>query len=350
MERKHRNARRACTARASWIVAAVAAACIALPASAAKPNPSPKWSTAKAFDVSKPARELPAKARAIGRIDPDADYEVRPERGAVPQDRGHSGDGALQKPKAGALLSAQPTIGATIANFEGLSNQDNFNLFGFRVNPPDPVGDVGPNHYVQMINLAFAVYDKQGNLLLGPVDTGTLWSDFPIEDCTDPSGDPIVVYDQLEDRWILSQFTTRGPDILQLRRDLADRRPDRRVLPVRVRDAARSGTAGRHLLPRLPEVRRVDELVRHDHPRLRRYRRVRHQRLRAGEEQDARRQPERPRGPVLPRLERGAAQPDRRRPASRRTSTARGGLRTTSRSRSSGRRTTAAATARPSTR
>jgi len=156
-------------------------------------------------------RELPSQARAIGRIDPDAEYEVRPERGPVPQDRGHSGDGALQKPKANALLSSQPaTIADTIANFEGLSNQDNFNLFGFRVNPPDPVGDVGPNHYVQMINLAFAVYDKQGNLLLGPLDTGTLWSGFPIEDCTDPSGDPIVIYDQLEDGWLLSQFTTRG--------------------------------------------------------------------------------------------------------------------------------------------
>ena len=96
-------------------------------------------------------------------------------------------------------------------NFEGISNQDNFNLFGFRVNPPDPVGDVGPNHYVEMVNLAFAVYNKQGVLLLGPVDTGTLWANFPVEDCTDPSGDPIVVYDQLEDRWLLTQFTTRGP-------------------------------------------------------------------------------------------------------------------------------------------
>ena len=84
-------------------------------------------------------------------------------------------------------------------------------MFGFRVNPPDPVGDVGPNHYVEMVNLAYAVYDKQGNLLLGPVDTGTLWASFPVEDCTDPSGDPIVVYDQLEDRWLLTQFTTRGP-------------------------------------------------------------------------------------------------------------------------------------------
>jgi hypothetical protein len=103
------------------------------------------------------------------------------------------------------------TIPAPLLTFEGLSNQDNFNVFGFRVNPPDPVGDVGPNHYVEMVNLVFAVYDKQGNRLLGPIDIGTLWAGFAIPDCTDPSGDPIVLYDKLEDRWLLSQFTTRGP-------------------------------------------------------------------------------------------------------------------------------------------
>jgi hypothetical protein len=78
------------------------------------------------------------------------------------------------------------------------------------VNPPDPVGDVGPRHYVEMVNLAVAVYDKQGNLMMGPLAIGDLWAGFPVEDCTDPSGDPIVVYDQLVNRWILSQFTTRG--------------------------------------------------------------------------------------------------------------------------------------------
>src|SRR5206468_6738650 len=80
-----------------------------------------------------------------------------------------------------------------------------------RVNPPDPNGEVGPNHYVEMINLDFAVYDKNGNKLLGPIDTRWLWAGFAIPDCTDPSGDPVVLYDQLEDRWLLSQFTTRGP-------------------------------------------------------------------------------------------------------------------------------------------
>jgi hypothetical protein len=71
---------------------------------------------------------------------------------------------------------------------------------------------VGPNHYVEMINLVFAVYSKSGTLLLGPVDTGTLWAGFAVQDCTDPSGDPIVIYDQVADRWLLTQFTTAGPE------------------------------------------------------------------------------------------------------------------------------------------
>jgi hypothetical protein len=161
-----------------------------------------EFTEAAAFDVSSPLRVL-AKTRAAAATS----AAMPPERPLITfKDRGHSGDGAVQ----GELPS--PTIPGPIANFEGLSNQDNFDVFGFRVNPPDPVGDVGPNHYVEMINLVFGVFDKAGNKLLGPVDTGTLWADFPIEDCTDPSGDPIVVYDQFVDRWILTQFTTRGLD------------------------------------------------------------------------------------------------------------------------------------------
>jgi len=182
---------------------------------APKAGAQPKFSTAVAFDVSPALRDVATStSRQDLRQSTSAEpLEVRPDRGPEVKDQGYSGDGALQG--AIALKSAVPDLAATIPSplltFEGLSNQDNFNIFGFRVNPPDPVGDVGPNHYVEMVNLAFAVYDKQGNLLLGPVDTGTLWSGFAIPDCTDPSGDPIVIYDQLEDRWLLTQFTTRGP-------------------------------------------------------------------------------------------------------------------------------------------
>ena len=71
---------------------------------------------------------------------------------------------------------------------------------------------MGPNHYVEMINLVFAVYSKNGALLLGPVPVGALWAGFSVPDCTDPSGDSIVLYDQFVDRWILTQFTTSGLD------------------------------------------------------------------------------------------------------------------------------------------
>lgn len=184
-------------------------------AAAAPPNPKAKFSTAKAFDVSPALRDVSPIASLQGAsLQPSAPLvEIRPERGPVAKDKGFSGDGAL---RGGARMTqeaalAAATIPGTLQNFEGISNQDNFNIFGFRVNPPDPVGDVGPNHYVEMVNLAFAVYDKTGNLLMGPLPIGALWEGFAVEDCTDPSGDPIVLHDQLEDRWILSQFTTRGP-------------------------------------------------------------------------------------------------------------------------------------------
>jgi hypothetical protein len=175
-------------------------------------SPKPEFSKAIAFDVSLPLRVLASTAapRIAPRLAPFGEpIEIRPERGPVAKDQGYSPDGALQRASA-LRQGAAATIPAPLLTFEGLSNLDNFDIFGFRVNPPDPVGDVGPNHYVEMVNLVFAVYDKQGNRLLGPVDNGTLWAGFAIPDCTDPSGDVIVLYDKLEDRWLLSQFTTRG--------------------------------------------------------------------------------------------------------------------------------------------
>jgi hypothetical protein len=205
--------------RNSWFVPVLAAAVLCFSATetavgssgakSKKPSVKPDFIKAVAFDVSPPLRRMAAKPHTVVKSAPPDLSEIRKERGRIARDSGFSGDGALQGP-AGSTLAPALAIASPSLTFEGVSNLDNFNIFGFRVNPPDPVGDVGPNHYVEMINLVYAVYDKAGNLLVGPVDTGTLWSDFPIEDCTDPSGDPIVIHDQLEDRWVLSQFTTRG--------------------------------------------------------------------------------------------------------------------------------------------
>ncbi len=189
----------------------------AVPADSATPSLKPKFTIAAAFDVSPALRDVAAATSPAARSSGAAGaglLEVRPEPDVVgpAADDGFTGDGALSGSTAARSALASLAISAPLANFEGISNQDNFNIFGGRVNPPDPVGDVGPNHYVEMVNLAFAVYDKQGNTLVAPTDIGALWADFAIEDCTDASGDPIVVYDQLENRWILSQFTTRGLD------------------------------------------------------------------------------------------------------------------------------------------
>ncbi len=196
------------------LISAIAALSVNAAPAAQRAAPPPTFSTAAAFDVSPALRDLPRSAarKAAPSAPSQEPLEIRPERGPVAQDRGFAGDKAVQQAAGAQAAAATAAVPAPIVNFEGLSNQDNFNIFGGRVNPPDPNGDVGPNHYVEMINLVFAVYDKQGNLLLGPVDTGSLWAGFPINECTEPSGDPIVLYDQFADRWILTQFTTRGID------------------------------------------------------------------------------------------------------------------------------------------
>jgi hypothetical protein len=72
--------------------------------------------------------------------------------------------------------------------------------------PPDTNGDVGPNHYVQTVNVAMAIWDKEGNELLAPTAISDLWTDFGGICETNDNGDPIVLYDSAADRWLISQF------------------------------------------------------------------------------------------------------------------------------------------------
>jgi len=81
------------------------------------------------------------------------------------------------------------------------------------VDPPDPVGDVGPNHYVQLVNTAggsaFVVVDKgTGTVVAGPAMLGTLWTGSG--PCAAGFGDGIVLFDPLASRWLMSEFASRG--------------------------------------------------------------------------------------------------------------------------------------------
>lgn len=72
--------------------------------------------------------------------------------------------------------------------------------------PPDVSGDVGPNHYIQAVNSAFMIFDKQGAVLAGPSNINGLWSGAggPCETRND--GDPDVRYDPIANRWVVMQF------------------------------------------------------------------------------------------------------------------------------------------------
>src|SRR6266567_567880 len=73
--------------------------------------------------------------------------------------------------------------------------------------PPDSDGDVGPNHYVEAINVAFKVFDKNGNGLTGPITYNSFFAGLP-GPCgsSQNDGDPFVFYDHLADRWVITDF------------------------------------------------------------------------------------------------------------------------------------------------
>ena len=107
-----------------------------------------------------------------------------------------------------------PTIPAgpmptPIQNFEGVARLDVVTGgqagTGF---PPDTNGEVGLNHYILAVNAAYAIYDKATGTQVAAFTENSLFSGGPTGTLcdTDSFGDPVVVYDQLANRWILTNF------------------------------------------------------------------------------------------------------------------------------------------------
>lgn len=86
-------------------------------------------------------------------------------------------------------------------NFIGASQSES----GFL--PPDPTGAAGPNHYLHSVNSLVKIFDKTGNLLVGPVSLSNFLG------IPSNNGDPIVLYDQLADRWFVSEFGNLGGNL-----------------------------------------------------------------------------------------------------------------------------------------
>ena len=76
--------------------------------------------------------------------------------------------------------------------------------------PPDTNGEVGATQYVQIVNEGYQVFDKAtGNSILGPASINSVWAGFGGV-CQAGQGDPVMLYDQIANRWLISQFAGGG--------------------------------------------------------------------------------------------------------------------------------------------
>jgi hypothetical protein len=179
----------------------------AAPPSGKDPVSPVEVSSAVYSDVSGPLSDLAGVAPAAPDEKEKKEKPIRslPNMGnALTQE-----DGAVQ-------TVAGPLAGVTNGlNFAGVGQGD----YGFsdQYAPPDTVGAVGATQYVQWVNTYFAVFNKStGAIAAGfPKAGNSPWAGFGGGCQTNNDGDPIVQYDKLANRWILTQFSVSTTPYLQ---------------------------------------------------------------------------------------------------------------------------------------
>lgn len=158
-------------------------------------------------DMSPPLVTLPPWSAADGKSEHEAN-----ENPKIPHRHIDTADPVVQnRHTSSALALAAPAIAGTLNNFDGIP----FPGVGCSCAPPDTNGAVGKTQYVQIVNEGYQVFDKNtGASVLGPNSISSIWTGFGGACATLGQGDPVVLYDQLADRWIITQFaksTSNGP-------------------------------------------------------------------------------------------------------------------------------------------
>lgn len=124
------------------------------------------------------------------------------------------GGGAARNLSGATRLAASQsdiTISATglsiVQNFPGIATPPNTTSTW----ASDATGAPGPDHYMQATNFSAAIFDKQGNLLMGPFPTSDFWDGFS-GPCGGTWSDVIVLYDQDAGRWFVSRFARQNSE------------------------------------------------------------------------------------------------------------------------------------------
>ena len=152
-------------------------------------------------DTSKPLRDMKPQP-VYSKTQREANKNPK-----IPNKHIDSPDPVVQKQFDELTNLVTPNMPSPILNFNGIP----FPGVGCNCAPPDTNGEVGATQYVQIVNEGFQVFDKTtGASVLGPVGISTVWTGFggPCE--TAGSGDPVVLYDQIANRWVISQFAGVG--------------------------------------------------------------------------------------------------------------------------------------------
>jgi hypothetical protein len=89
-----------------------------------------------------------------------------------------------------------------LASFKGLD----LNTWGAGW-PPDTHGDVGPTHYIQAVNTSIGIFDKATGTRLAAFTFNSFFAANGSTACGSINqGDPVVLYDQISGRWIITDF------------------------------------------------------------------------------------------------------------------------------------------------
>src|SRR6266851_2320410 len=110
---------------------------------------------------------------------------------------------------SGNQLSTSPPIVPAAPAPTPLNVFDGLDRFNFGAgSPPDTNGDVGPNNYIQTVNTSIGIYNKVTGNRDAAFTFNTLMSQGNFGNLCDTNnfGDPVVLYDTFEDRWIITDF------------------------------------------------------------------------------------------------------------------------------------------------
>ncbi len=169
----------------------------------------------KTATSTEPLRGMPPAPVSLGRVREKKRVHLNPNvevsLGPAPRDPvlqssvGPARHGSKRKAPTARRETAVP--GKSI---EGLGSDFTGPQGSFSVNvaPPDTSGAAGDTQYVQWVNDSFAVFNKTtGAIELGPVPGNRLWKTLGGHCAIDNDGDPVVQFDKIARRWVLSQFS-----------------------------------------------------------------------------------------------------------------------------------------------